>query len=186
MRLFLTASLTVLNLLIWAAQARAQDRRYDRPTFLGQRVDWCTTWGAQCGQRAADVFCNTRLRYRARDFRIQFDVGPTRLVGSYQICGFPGCDGFEYIVCTDPIPSRVVFANPSLGRRRLDVCLQFSVNCGAAPADEFCRRKGFGSVFFFQSDAEPSGVATQTIGSGQVCDPAVGQRCHGYQKIVCQ
>jgi hypothetical protein len=140
----------------------------------------------QCGARAADVFCNTRRFYRAREFRIEFDVGLTRLVGSYQICNFPGCDGFDYIVCTDPIPRNVLFANPSQGSRRLDFCLLFGVNCGAAPADEFCRRRNFSSAFFFQSDGEPSAIATQTIGSNEVCNPAAGQRCFGYQKIVCQ
>ena len=76
MRLLLAASIAVLSLLSPAAPARAQDSVYARPTFLGQRLDWCTTWGAQCGQRAADVFCNTRLRYRARDFQVEPAASP--------------------------------------------------------------------------------------------------------------
>lgn len=82
-------------------------RRFDLPRLPGpqgqMRVDWCRSWGANCGEPAADAFCQ-RMGYReAAEFAIDADIGavtPTVVMDGGQVCADEPCDGFAYIACT--------------------------------------------------------------------------------------
>ena len=44
--------------MIWPAAA--QDKTYNAPRNNDMRLDWCLTWGTDCGRPAAVAFCNRR------------------------------------------------------------------------------------------------------------------------------
>ena len=71
-----------------------------------ERLDNCYTFGRNCGQEAADKFCQIEGMERALKFEVE-NVSATRtLVG--QRCSGPQCVAFKRIVC---------FASGKRGRR---------------------------------------------------------------------
>lgn len=77
-------------------------QRFRRPEFRGYRLDWCRVWAGECGQPAAQAFCESEGYDRVVRFRIAENIGdrtPTRVIGSSQVCADRGCDGFRVIVC---------------------------------------------------------------------------------------
>ena len=163
-----------------------EEKLFDKPRFFDERLDWCMSWGKDCGQPVADNFCKRRRLTGARAFEPDANIGrasPTRLMGSNQVCNQALCTGFQHIVCHGPIPSERVFANPAWNGHRLDVCLNWAKDCGKPPADKFCQSNGYASAFHFVVDATPTGVSTRLIGSNQICSEKF---CTGFQMIVCQ
>lgn len=169
-----------------AVPAAGQDQTYNKPLFRDSRLDWCLTWGTNCGKPAADAFCNRRRFTAAKQMRAEI-VGrsaATRLIGSDQICsGQDFCTAFAFITCEGPIPSHRVFANPVWKGQRLDVCQQWGANCGKPAADAFCRSKGFAESFHALPDQQPGNSSTRVIGTDQVC---TGSFCTGFQQIICK
>jgi hypothetical protein len=159
---------------------------YEQPFWLGQRLDWCLTWGAGCGRPAALAYCQRNRFEDVLSFSPEV-VGksvPTRLFGSNEVCsGFANCTAFASIICTKPIPHNRVFANPEWKRTRLDVCLQWGTNCGKPVADAYCRAKKFSQAFAFAQDLVPGDVPTRVMGTDQIC---TGPGCRGFQQIICQ
>lgn len=68
------------------------------PMMNGMRVDQCLTWGKDCGQPAADYFCQ-RQRYAGADAWRWEHVEPTFIQGDGQVCKNKGCGGFSFIRC---------------------------------------------------------------------------------------
>ena len=177
----------VLTVLMSAiGPAAAEDKTYNKPRYRDARLDWCVTWGTDCGRPAALEFCYRRRYADVRVFRAE-KVGksePTRLIGSNQACsGHDFCTAFAYITCTGPIPAGRVFANPVWKDRRLDVCLRFGADCGKPAADAFCRAKGYSDALHAVPDAEAGYATTRVIGSDQICDKPF---CRGFQQIICR
>jgi hypothetical protein len=176
-------------LLLWAfvvtaAPVGAQDRTFNRPLYRDDRLDWCLTWGAQCGKPAADAFCNRRRFSSALVFRAEVPSGQrTRLIGTNQVCTGSFCTPFAYVTCQDPIPRHRIFANPVWRGERLDVCREWGTNCGKPAADAFCRTKGFSDALHAEADPEPGYASTKVISSDQVCR---GSFCTGFQQIICR
>ncbi len=168
----------------WAVEpVVAQDRIYNEPRWFDDRLDWCLDPGTNCGKPAADAFCNRRRFTGAIDFRIAENISRTRIMSTNKTCNNPGCDGFQYIKCTAPIPHDRVFANPDVGGNRLDWCLNWAADCGKPAADAYCKKKHFSKgSFAFAIDAQPGGK-TQVISSGRVCE---GPSCTGFQQIICK
>jgi hypothetical protein len=162
------------------------EKIFAAPRFFDERLDWCMTWGKDCGQPVADSFCRRKRLTGARAFQAEPNIGrssPTRLMGSNQVCNQDFCTGFQYIACYGPIPSERVFANPVWNGHRLDVCLNWAKDCGKPPADKFCQSKGYSSAFHFVTDPEPGYASTRLIGTNQICSEKF---CTGFQMIVCQ
>jgi hypothetical protein len=167
------------------AQAQ-EDKVYNAPRFFDHRLDWCATWGAECGQPAADTFCKRRRYTAARNFLIEPNIGdrePTMTIRSKQVCDKNFCAGFKSITCRDPISSERVFVNPVWNEYRLDACVQWGSECGKPAADAFCRHQGYARAFFEVLDASPGYANTRLIGSNQICDKKF---CVGFQMIVCE
>jgi len=82
----------------------AAQETFREPKVDKIRVDWCLTWGTDCGQPAADEFCRRQGFKRALSFEVTRGVGQTWLLGSGKT--FPHGDAFFYVVCsrTDPVP----------------------------------------------------------------------------------
>lgn len=180
-------AICVLTVLMSTIEpAAAQDRTYNKPRFRDMRLDWCLTWGTDCGKPAALEFCHRRRYADVGVFRAE-KVGksePTRLIGSNQTCsGQDFCTAFAYIACTGPISSERVFANPVWKDRRLDVCLRFGADCGKPAADAFCRAQGYADSFHSTPDAEAGNAPTRVISTGQICDKPF---CRGFQQIICR
>lgn len=74
---------------------------YAPPLVNGMRVDWCLTWGADCGQAAADRFCRMQGYAKAESWRWEH-VEPTLVLGDGNRCSGKGrCGGFAFIRCTE-------------------------------------------------------------------------------------
>ncbi len=182
-----TALFAVVYVLEWlAVPASAQDKTFNQPRYFDDRLDWCLTWGTDCGKPAALAFCNRRRFEDVVVFRAEV-VGKsarTRLIGSNQVCsGQSFCTAFAYITCTKPISNERVFANPVWNGNRLDACLQWGANCGKPAADAFCRANYFSESFHSVLDAEPGRSTTRLIGTNQVCNQPF---CVGFQQIICK
>jgi hypothetical protein len=167
------------------AGASGDEFTYDKPRYMDDRLDWCLTWGTNCGRPVAVTFCNRRR------FEDAVDFGPdkvgrsaqTRLTGSNQICNGDFCTAFSHITCRGRINRGRVFANPVWKEHRLDVCLQWATNCGKPAADAFCKAKGFTESMSDVPDLEPGYATTRVIGTDQICD---GNFCKGFQQIICR
>jgi hypothetical protein len=76
---------------------------YLKPKIGSYRVDWCLTYGNNCGKPAADAFCKSKNHGSARSFSFDENIGntgPTKTVGSdAAICNQAMCDGFKSIQC---------------------------------------------------------------------------------------
>jgi hypothetical protein len=165
--------------------AAAQDRTYNAPRHNDLRLDWCLTWGTDCGRPAAVAYCNRRRYADVVVFRAEV-VGrsePTSLIGTNEVCsGHDFCTAFAYITCAAPIPRDHVFANPEWDGHRLDFCREWGTNCGQPAADAFCQALGFPGALHAAADRDPGYSSTRVISSGQVCDQPF---CRGFQQIIC-
>ena len=75
---------------------------FTNPRIDGKRLDWCKSWGKECGRNAASSFCKRHGFRRATKFSIAADIGakdPTRVIVGGKICNQKFCDGFSQIVC---------------------------------------------------------------------------------------
>jgi PKD repeat protein len=82
-----------------------QAAHFDDPMFGGYRVDLCLTWGTDCGQPAADAFCEAEGYAQAQSFTIDYGLGelsPTSPIASTEVCDQAYCDGFASITCGIP------------------------------------------------------------------------------------
>ncbi len=158
---------------------------FDRPRHMDDRLDWCLTWGTNCGQPAALAFCQRRRFEHVQGFDAE-KVGRsarTRLIGTNQTCDGDFCTAFLQITCSGKVPSSRVFANPVNNGHRLDVCREWGANCGKPAADAFCQAKGFSESMQHTVDPEPGYASTRVISSGQICQ---GNFCTGFQQIICR
>ena len=65
---------------------------------LGIRLDYCLSFGRDCGQPAADYFCRQNGYERASDFRKEDKIGHTKIFKTGEICERENnnCGGFKY------------------------------------------------------------------------------------------
>lgn len=84
---------------ITCESADSQEETFKRPKFKGTRLDWCLTWGQNCGKPAADAYCDWKGYSQSTNFEIANDIGHTRIISTGQVCNDPTCDGFKYISC---------------------------------------------------------------------------------------
>ncbi len=88
----------------WLGTLLACPGEYSPPLVGGKRVDWCLTWGTDCGQPAADHFCKIQGYAGAETWRWEY-VEPTIVLGDGNQCsGKRGCGGFSFIRCTQANP----------------------------------------------------------------------------------
>lgn len=167
------------------AREERESRTYEKPRYMDDRLDWCLSFGFNCGKPAADAFCHRRRFEEATAFEAEV-VGrsaQTRLMGNDQVCNGDFCTSFAYITCSGPIGMDRVFANPEWKGYRLDACLVPGGYCGGRQAaDRFCSAQGFWDSLDSTPDREPGNTATRSIGTGAICE----RGCKGFQQIICR
>lgn len=75
-----------------------QARTFADPQVNGMAVDHCATWGANCGQGGADLYCRSQGFVRAASFRTAHR-NPSYVQGGGQVCRMDGCVALTEVVC---------------------------------------------------------------------------------------
>jgi len=150
----------------------------NKPTWKGYRLDWCDTWGANCGQPAAADYC-AREGYKANtvlNYKEDPNIGNTKVISSDAICPDSWCDGFLYITCRR---TSETFTNPQYDGYALDWCRQWETDCGQDSANGFCQLHGYASASAF---TKHPGVGLTRLLTGAVCQASF---CDSFYSITC-
>lgn len=178
----------------WASESTAGTnnnavRSFWHPTYLGQRLDYCTQNKAQCGKVVANRYCQMLGYTQAKTYAIAHNVGLTNFLESRARCVGWTCDGFMNIDCTTelshspPKPyyySEKQFYHPRFNGYRVDWCYEKDKQCGRKAAFSFCRRMGYLDAKTYTKALKS--YATQTIGSQALC---FGPQCTSFESIKC-
>jgi hypothetical protein len=166
----------------FAQMANAETQSFHAPQYKEYLLDWCFTWGADCGQRPADAWCQSKGFDAAKSFGKWENPGkPTKLIGGVsELCNEAECDSYTRITCVSADVEEVTFKRPKFKGTRLDWCLTWGQNCGKPAADAYCERKGYGHATDF-AIAENIGL-TRIISDRQVCNKP---ECDGFKAITC-
>ncbi len=112
-----------------------------RPRVDGYRVDQCRTWSSDCGQPAADFYCEER--YGAGSYATAFEVvsatEPTLVLGDDLVCDNGSCDALEHVTCLARALQETVEQPRLDGRRISGACEVGSGDCGQQNADGYCQ-----------------------------------------------
>ncbi len=78
-------------------------RTFDNPvTDSGKRLDYCLTWGQNCGFDVAKAYCRTKGYKILVEERIETNLRNTEGLDGW-VCdagdNFANCDAFDFIVC---------------------------------------------------------------------------------------
>lgn len=88
-----------------ACEAEGAFKVYEYPIRYGSYntlLDWCYRWGNQCGEQAAQTFCEKEGYARQIYFSGPRNITTgekTRIVSSKEICDQPSCGTFAQITC---------------------------------------------------------------------------------------
>ena len=174
--------------LVAAIPSVAEKTTFNLPLVKGKYVDHCLTWGAKCGQSAADNYCRRVGYERAQSFT-RSEKGarlPTIVLGTNQACNKSYCVAFRTISCTRttrPKPgSRKVFKLPRVNGKYVDNCLRWAANCGQAAADEFCKRAGYDHAKSYKRGVAGLYLPTEVLSTGQICN---SKGCVALSRVEC-
>ena len=164
-------------------------RNFWHPTYLSERLDYCTLNGKECGKPVADRYCQI-LGYDFASQNVKApNVGLTHYLNSRAECKGWRCDGFMTIACAiglSHVPPKPYhyrekrFAVPRYNDYRVDWCYDQLHGCGLKAANSFCSRMGFMQAKHFVKETQIS--ATKSIGSQELC---FGNQCNAFKMIVC-
>lgn len=104
MRILTAAALVAALLLPTGQSAGAKDvipQAFSPPVVHNMQVDYCLTFGKNCGQPAADKFCQKQgFQYAAKFSKDNSPALPTLVLGSGAWCKTPGqCASFTSVTC---------------------------------------------------------------------------------------
>lgn len=164
-------------------------RSFWHPTFQGERLDFCSFDGKECGKAVANKYCQMLGYDYASQNVIAYNVGLTNFLATRAQCKGWRCNGFLTIDCAtglSHVPPKPYhyrekrFAYPRFNDYRVDWCYDQHNGCGSRAANSFCSRMGFLQAKHFVKEAQIS--ATKTIGSQELC---FGNQCNAFKMIVC-
>lgn len=189
-------SLLIFLLLVsFQTQLNASDpknkafRTYWNPTYLGERLDYCTLDGRFCGKEVANQYCKILGYESSSASKIAYNVGLTNFLASRAQCKGWRCNGFMMISCairlshtpSSPYHYREKrYANPRYNQFRVSWCYDRNKGCGRKAANYYCNRMGYIKAKTFEKETHVS--ATKTIGSQHLC---FGSDCVGFKSIIC-
>jgi hypothetical protein len=156
--------------------------RIDNPKVDGIALDWCKTWGSECGKPTADYFCRYKGYSFAKSFQIDKNVAYTKILKTGQICNQDFCSSFKYITCSGSKSINYQrFSYPKYNGVALDFCYTFGKNCGQKVANEFCKFKGYKDVYRFKKENNVG--YTIIMRTGQFCK---ADFCSSFKYIDCR
>lgn len=176
----------------FTTQAHTQNnaiRSFWHPTFQGERLDYCTLWGKECGKKVANQYCQMLGYEKAKRFEIAPNVGLTNYIATRARCTGWTCNGFMSIDCvasfshSPPKPyyyTEKQFFHPRFNGYRVDWCYKKNKQCGQMAAFSFCSRMGYIGAKTFRQQKQIN--ATQMIGSQALC---FGRQCNAFKSINC-
>jgi hypothetical protein len=185
--------LIVFILLLYSFCIHAQKnkvfRNFWHPIYLGERLDFCTLDGKECGQAVADRYCQMLGYDYSSKNKIAHNLGLTHFISTGKACKGWRCNGFVTIECVSTlshIPPKPYhyrekqFAVPRFNEYRVDWCYGQKQSCGKPAADSFCNRMGYIQAKSFVKEQQVQ--ATKTIGSQELC---FGTQCNAFKMIIC-
>lgn len=164
-------------------------RNFWHPMFLGERLDYCSIDGKECGKPVADRYCRMQGYDYSSQQVIAYNIGLTHYLTARAQCKGWSCNGFMTIGCAMGLshtPAKPYhyrerrFAVPRYNDYRIDWCYNKGKACGRRAADSFCSHMGFMRAKQFVKASDVS--ATKTIGSEELC---FGSQCNAFKTIVC-
>lgn len=191
-------TMTVLAALfgapLFAASTASADIRFNYPRVNGVVVDWCQSFGYNCGWGGAHQYCRARGYPRARNWAT-FRPGRTWVLANRQYCSGPQCTGFRHVTCVtryNPGPGpgpgpgyppqggifRINY--PMLNGAAVDRCTHWATNCGWGGANMLCRMRGYQRAVNF-STYNPG--RTWIVGNRRYC---YGPQCSGFSQVTCR
>lgn len=165
-------------------------KNFWHPTYLSERLDYCTLDGNECGKAVANRYCRLLGYEYANHHVIAYNVGLTHYLGTRAQCTGWRCNGFMTINCAkhmshDPPKSyhytEKRFEVPRYNDYRVDWCYDLHHGCGFRAAQSFCARMGFMRAKHYIKQTHIS--ATKAIGSQELC---FGPDCTAFKVIVCR
>ena len=110
-------------------QGGTNEQAFAVPQANGAYVDWCETFGANCGQAGADQFCRTQGYSGATQWQ-WFYADRTFVIGSNMFCEVTGsCGALRDVSCTSA--STTGGGTGTIAVRQAT----YGANCGAAPGN---------------------------------------------------
>ncbi|TAL63770.1 MAG: hypothetical protein EPN84_04570 [Legionella sp.] len=164
-------------------------RNFWHPTYQGERLDYCTVDGKDCGKTVANRFCQMLGYDYSSQNVIAYNVGLTNYLATKAQCKGWRCNGFMTIGCAiglshnPPKPYHYRekrFAKPRYNDYRIDWCYDRGKGCGRQAANSFCSRLGFMRAKRFSKEVNIA--ATKAIGSQELC---FGHGCNSFDMIIC-
>lgn len=164
-------------------------RTFWHPAYLGERLDFCTMDGKECGKAVAVRYCQMLGFDDSSQNKIAHNIGLTHFLSTGKACKGWRCNGFITIECVtrlSHIPPKPYhyrekrFVVPRFKGYRVDWCYDQKQGCGRHAANSFCNRMGFIQAKFFVKERQVH--ATKTIGSQELC---FGNQCNAFKVIVC-
>lgn len=164
-------------------------RSFWHPTYQGERLDYCTVDGKECGKTVANRYCKMMGYESASQSVIAYNIGLTNFLSSKAQCKGWRCNGFMTIGCVTHLshtPPKSYhyrekrYVVPHFDHYRVDWCYDKKKECGSRAAHSFCRRMGYMQAKHFAKETQVG--ATKTIGSQELC---FGKQCEAFKLIVC-
>ncbi len=158
--------------------------RIDNPKVNGIALDWCKTWGINCGKPAADYYCQYKGFKEAVSFEKDEDIGYTKILKTGKICNANFCDSFKFIICKrhEKFPKYKRFIKPKYDGVALDWCYTWGSSCGSKVATEYCKFRGYNKGFLRFEKEEDVGY-TKIMRTGQICN---NRGCDSFKYIDCK
>ncbi|MFI4918152.1 MAG: hypothetical protein ACHP65_01190 [Legionellales bacterium] len=159
------------------------------PTFHGERLDYCTVGGTECGEKVANRYCQLMGYDYSSQNVIAYNVGLTHYFATKERCIGWRCNGFMTIGCATSLSHQPPkpyhyreqqFVSPRFNNYRVDWCYDHNKGCGSRSANSFCSHMGFMQAKDFVKEKQVG--ATQTIGSQELC---FGEQCSAFAMITC-
>lgn len=91
-----------LFLFSFSFSALSDVEEFIQPQIDGMRLDWCLTFGSDCGEPVAYKWCISNGYSKPIFWEKAKSIGehtPTTMLNSRDTCYNKSCDGFSTIVC---------------------------------------------------------------------------------------
>jgi hypothetical protein len=174
----------------WADHRTHFYRNFWLPTYHGERLNYCTFDGKECGMPVATLYCQ-KMGYAYADHqKIDYNVGLTHFMFAQATCKGWRCHGFKTIRCVakrrhnppKPYHYRLrQFVYPRFEQYRVAWCYDGQRRgCGRRAAFSFCRRMGYLQTRRYAIQKKI--VATKGIGNQKLC---FGNQCNAFDYITC-